>query len=313
MGAPNEEDVKVQTEDVSQETDETSSEAVEPETKTVVIATTDEDESSQEEPADGEPSTEQSEEEPKKEEEAKPDSSLKEETPTSNKFEERIKNFDEKVMAESRFAQDIMEASNTDPQLKLALTKALEKQGKLPAGSSELMEKSLFKPTEEKAEVVQEDERTLTPEQLFIRNLMKEQQEKEQKEMLRRESVLQDFETRHPDIAERENAYEVRNQIAVLERAYKMQGLSETEALEEAYNVLFNREALIEKAREKGKIEGQIQADVKSIASTPSGSSQSSVSTLRKLTKDEEVARKFLGMTHEEYLNHKDAMAAAEF
>ena len=295
-------DKKVVTEEVVEPTE---SEVSQPETEGGFSASVEE-----------EAPTEKVEEQP--EETQNEDSSLKEDEVPFNKnpkFQERLGEIETKYGKKAQLWDTLAKICGNDPEFQYEITRKLELAGELPKGTSDMLKEKLEsqKPQEKKKEEprVSEDISNL-PEVQFARELMRKKQEEEEVENQRVEKILQEFEKGHPDIAESEKAMSIRKRIAALADGYREDGMDYKEALEEAYDVLFNREALLASAREKGEIEGQIKADIKSVASTPSANQGQSSSGLRKLTREEEEARILLNMSKEDYIKFKDSDGSVE-
>jgi len=259
---------------------------------------------------------EQVEEQPK--ETQSEDSSLKEDEVPFNKnpkFQERLGEIETKYGKKAQLWDTLAKVSGNDPEFQYEIVRRLELAGELPKGTSDMLKEKLEsqKPQEKKKEEPKvSEEISNLPEVQFARELMRKKQEEQAAENQRIEGILQRFEEKHPDIAESEKALSIRKRIAVLADGYKEDGMDYEKALDEAYNVLFNKEALLASAREKGEIEGQIKADIKSVASTPSVSQGQSSSGLRKLTREEEEARILLGMSKEDYIKYKDSDGSVE-
>lgn len=276
-----------------------------PETKAeeTPLATVEEDESPADE-ADQEASEDITDQE---------ESSLKEkeeEVPFNEnpKFQERIREIEQKYSKKAQMWDTLAKLSNNDPDFQLEVTKRLEAAGELPKGTYELAkqryETSVVK--EEEPDEISKKVESL-PEVQFARELMQQKQQEQIQEEQRLERILQNFEKKHPDIAQSENPRVLRARIATLAESYRDEGMEYEQSLDEAYNVLFNRESMLANEREKGEIEGQIKADVKSVASTPSASQGKASKGLRKLSREEEEARAVLNMTREEYIRFKDS------
>jgi phage I-like protein len=191
------------------------------------------------------------------------------------------------------------------------MTGKLEAAGELPKGTYEaarkqLDESELGKKDTNKPDELEQKISTL-PEVQFARELMRKTQEEQATENLKLEKTLQDFEARHKDIPNSEKPSVIRKRIATLADGYVEEGMKYEDALEEAYNMLFNKDAVLAREREKGEVEGQIKAGIKSVTGTTVGSSSSNPQTLRKLTREEEEARALLGMSKEEYIKYKDS------
>ena len=246
-------------------------------------------------------------------EDTKEDSSLeKEEDVPFNKnpkFQERVEEIKTKYGKKAQMWDTLAKMSNNDPEFQLELTKRLEAAGELPKGTYELAKKQMEPTSKEKEKKPDELEEKVSnlPEVQFARELMQKQQEEKQAEETRIEGILQSFEKKHTDIAVSEKPKVIRERIATLAEGYRDEGMSYEDSLEEAYNILFNRESMIADAREKGEIEGQIKSEIKSVVSTPSSSQGVTKSNVRKLTREEEEARLILNMSREEYVQYKDS------
>ena len=284
----------------------TKSEESLPETRAeeLPLASVDEDET----PAD------EAEQEASEDTESQEESSLKEkeeEIPFNKnpKFQERVKEIEEKYGKKAQLWDTLAKLSNNDPDFQLEVTRRLEAAGELPKGTYELAKKRYETSVTEEKEPDEISKKVESlPEVQFARQLMQQKQQEQLEEAQRIEKILQDFEKRHPDIPQSPNPRVLRARIATLAESYREEGMEYEKSLEEAYNVLFNRESMLASEREKGEIEGQIKADVRSVASTPSESQAKASSTgLRKLTREEEEARAVLNMTREEYIRYKDS------
>jgi len=240
------------------------------------------------------------------------DSSLqKEEVPFNKnpKFQERVEEIETKYGKKAQLWDTLAKMSSNDPDFQLELTKRLEAAGELPKGTYELAKKQIeptSKKEENKPDEIQEKVSSL-PEVQFARQMMQWQQQEQIAQDNRLEGILQNFEKKHTDIAASEKPKVLRARIATLAEGYREEGMDYEASLEEAYNVLFNRESMIADAREKGELEGQIKSEIKSVASTPSSSQGVAKAGVRKLSREEEEARTVLNMSREEYVQYKDS------
>jgi len=227
------------------------------------------------------------------------------------KFQERIQEIETKYGKKAQLWDTIAKLSTSDPEFQLELTRRLEAAGELPKGTYELAKQKIEEQGVLKNEKKEPDELeekvSKLPEVQFARDLMRKQQEAQAAEEARIERILQNFESKHPNIANSEKAAVIRKRIATLADSYVEEGMKYEDALEEAYTILFDKDSLLAKEREKGEVEGQIKADIKSVAGVSSGSQKPSTQPLRKLTREEEEARAMLGYTKEEYLRYKDS------
>lgn len=259
------------------------------------------------------PSTQETEkEEDKNQETQEENGSLKEEEVPFNKnpkFQERIGEIEAKYGKKAQLWDTLAKMSDNDPDFQLELTRRLEAAGELPKGTYELAKKQIepiLKKEENKPDEIQEKVSSL-PEVQFAREMMELQRQQQIAEENRIEGILRNFEKKHPDIGSSGNRKAVRARIATLAEGFGEEGMDYEQSLEEAYNVLFNRDKMIADAREKGELEGQIKSEIKSVASTPSGNQGVAKTGIRKLTREEEEARELLKMTREEYIRYKDS------
>lgn len=250
-------------------------------------------------------------------EEAK-ESSLKEDEVPFNKnpkFQERVSEIETKYGKKAQLWDTLAKLSSNDPEFQLEITRRLEDAGELPKGTYDLAKKqiepNLKKEKENKPDELEEKINSL-PEVQFARDLMEKQRREKEAEEARIEGILQKFEAKHTDIASFERPEVIRARIATLAEGYRDEGMDYEQSLEEAYNILFNRESMIANAREKGEIEGQIKSEIKSVVSTPSTSQVVSKTATRKLTREEEEARTLLNMSREEYVRFKDSEGFVE-
>ena len=231
------------------------------------------------------------------------------------KFQERISEIEIKYGKKAQLWDTLAKLSSNDPEFQLEITKRLEDAGELPKGTYDLarkqIEPNLKKEKENKPDELEEKINSL-PEVQFARDLMEKQRKEKEAEEARIEGILQNFEAKHTDIANSEKPEVIRARIATLAEGYRDEGMDYEQSLEEAYNILFNREKIIADAREKGEIEGQIKSEIKSVVSTPSTSQVASKTTTRKLTREEEEARTLLNMSREEYVRFKDSEGFVE-
>lgn len=232
------------------------------------------------------------------------------------KFQERVQEIETKYGKKAQLWDTLAKLSNSDPDFQLELTKRLEAAGELPKGTYEMAKQKAETQGAQKDEKKEPDEIeekvSSLPEVQFARDLMRQKQEEEAAEEARIEGVLRDFETRHTDIGNSEKPKVVRKRIATLAEGYVEEGMKYEDALEEAYTILFNKDSLLAREREKGEVEGQIKAGIKSVAGASSGSQKQSTQPLRKLTREEEEARAMLGYTKEEYIRFKDSDGSVE-
>lgn len=224
------------------------------------------------------------------------------------KFQERIREIEEKYSKKAQLWDTLAKLGNNDPDFQLEVTRRLEAAGELPKGTYELAKKRYETSMIEEKEPDEISKKVESlPEVQFARQLMQQKQQEQLEEEQRIERILQDFEKKHPDIPQSQNQKVLRARIATLAESYREEGMEYEQSLEEAYNVLFNRESMLASEREKGEIEGQIKADIRSVASTSSESQAKASGGLRKLTREEEEARAVLNMTREEYIRYKDS------
>jgi len=233
------------------------------------------------------------------------------------KFQERVKEIETKYGKKAQLWDTLAKLSNSDPEFQLELTRRLEAAGELPKGTYEMAKQKVETQGVEKQDNNKEPDEleekvSKLPEVQFARDLMRKKQEEEAAEEARIEGVLRDFESRHTDIANSEKPKVIRKRIATLAEGYVEEGMKYEDALEEAYTILFNKDSLLAREREKGEVEGQIKAGIKSVAGASSGSQKQSTQPLRKLTREEEEARAMLGYTKEEYIRFKDSDGSVE-
>lgn len=232
------------------------------------------------------------------------------------KFQERVREIETKYGKKAQLWDTLAKLSNSDPEFRLELTRRLEAAGELPKGTYEMAKQKAETQGVQKDEKKEPDELeekvSRLPEVQFARDLMRKKQEEEAAEEARIEGVLRDFEARHTDIASSEKPKVIRKRIATLAEGYVEEGMKYEDALEEAYTILFNKDSLLAREREKGEVEGQIKAGIKSVAGASSGSQKQSTQPLRKLTREEEEARAMLGYTKEEYIRFKDSDGSVE-
>jgi len=232
------------------------------------------------------------------------------------KFQERVQEIETKYGKKAQLWDTLAKLSNSDPDFRLELTRRLEAAGELPKGTYEMAKQKAETQGVRKDEKKEPDEIekkvSSLPEVQFARDLMRQKQEEKAAEEARIEGVLRDFESRHTDIASSEKPKVVRKRIATLAEGYVEEGMKYEDALEEAYTILFNRDSLLAREREKGEVEGQIKAGIKSVAGASSGSQKQSTQPLRKLTREEEEARIMLGYSKEEYIRFKDSDGSVE-
>jgi len=222
------------------------------------------------------------------------------------KFQERVAEIETKYGKKAQMWDTLAKLSTNDPSFQLDLTKRLEAAGELPKGTYELAKKRYDSPEEKKPDELSEKVSSL-PELQYVRKLIKDDKDEKAAEDREIEEHLQAFEGKHPDVASSLKPMVLRTRIATLSDGYREEGMSYEGSLEEAYNVLFNRENMLAEAREKGEIEGQIKSDIKSVASTPTTSKKAKGSKNRKLTREEEEARAVLGYSKGEYIKFKDS------
>lgn len=233
------------------------------------------------------------------------------------KFQERVKEIETKYGKKAQLWDTLAKLSNSDPEFQLELTRRLEAAGELPKGTYEMAKQKVETQGVEKQDNNKEPDEleekvSKLPEVQFARDLMRKKQEEEAAEEARIEGVLRDFESRHTDIANSEKPKVVRKRIATLAEGYVEEGMKYEDALEEAYTILFNKDSLLAQEREKGEVEGQIKAGIKSVAGASAGSQKPSSTPLRKLTREEEEARVMLGYSKEEYIRFKDSDGSVE-
>lgn len=303
-------------EDVAEEVVADTAESGDSSTETEVQDTSSEDVSEENTSTD---EVEEKSSEPEAEEDK---SSLKEdseETVPFNKnpkFQERVQEIETKYGKKAQLWDTIAKLSNSDPEFQLELTGRLEAAGELPRGTYELAKKRIetqgVETKEKKEPDGLEEKVSRLPEVQFARDLMRQKQEEEAVEAARIEGILQNFESRHTDIANSEKPQVIRQRIATLAEGYVEEGMKYEDALDEAYTILFDKDGLLAKEREKGEVEGQIKAGIKSVAGASSGSQKPSTQPLRKLTREEEEARAILGFTKEEYIRYKDSDGSVE-
>lgn len=233
------------------------------------------------------------------------------------KFQERVKEIETKYGKKAQLWDTLAKLSNSDPEFQLELTRRLEAAGELPKGTYEMAKQKVETQGVEKQDNNKEPDEleekvSKLPEVQFARDLMRKKQEEEAAEEARIEGVLRDFESRHTDIASSEKPKVVRKRIATLAEGYVEEGMKYEDALEEAYTILFDKDSLLAQEREKGEVEGQIKAGIKSVAGASAGSQKPSKMPLRKLTREEEEARVMLGYSKEEYIRFKDSDGSVE-
>lgn len=229
------------------------------------------------------------------------------------KFNERLESIEEKYGKKAQLWDTLTKISTNDPEFGLNLMEKLEAAGELPKGTHQEAKGKL----ESSKTDIKKPEDTTTelsslPEVQFAKQLMQDKQQEEQVEQQRIEGLLQDFEKKHTDIDTSKNPRVLRARIATLAEGYRDDGMTYEESLEESYNVLFNRESMIEDAREKGNVEGRIKADLASVATTPSSNRAASTTSVRKLTREEEEARQLLGYSKKDYVKYKDSDGSVE-
>lgn len=228
------------------------------------------------------------------------------------KFKERVEEIETKYGKKAQLWDTIAKLSSSDPEFQLELTRRLEAAGELPKGTYEMAKQKASSvdqtdKTENKEPDELEEKISKLPEVQYARELLRKKQEEEAAEAERIEGLLQNFESRHTDIANSKNPKALRKRIATLAEGYREEGMDYEKSLEEAYRILVDKDSMLAEAREKGELEGQIKAGIKSVAGTSTGGQKQSSTPLRKLSREEEEARAMLGYSKEEYIRFKDS------
>ena len=216
------------------------------------------------------------------------------------KFQERLKQIEDKYGEKAMSYDVVMEAAKFDPDFRVSFAEALEKSGQAPAGTADkvreaaLKEKSENKTNTKVSSPIPQAEGS--EEYKFLQDLYKQAQLQKLEEQKKTLVDAYNFEQKHPEIANMSNVEQFRNIVSSNAR-YLMstKNLSWADALESAYKVLVGDTEDIEKAKEKAEVSGQIieaQKNIVSSANVPTGTPPDK---LRKLTPEEENARQLLG------------------
>lgn len=250
--------------------------------------------------------------------EEKADASEEEETPfhENPKFQERIKEIEEKYGAMAKGWQMIQEVAQADPEFALMLVKKLEDAGKIPQGSYERAKSELalgqkIGSTQEQeaapkhGDVSNELNKLLEAHPAFKQLIAayEEQERQQQEAIMRMERTLQDFEARHKDIP---NDPAVRRAIGAeaMLRMKKDPNLKFEDALEQAYRWVLHRDEVLKEMREKGELAGMVSNIQQGVASPTKGEGKPA----KTITLSPEEARQAekLGLTPEEYIKYSN-------
>ena len=298
-------------------TEVTPEETVEVQTKTVVADTEPEVET----PAAKTETTP----EPKAPEEDKKhaDSSLEQEPFNKKlKFKERLEEIENKYKGKADNWDAFIQGTETDLDTRLKAIKILESQGKVPQGTHAMAVEAMAPKKKEEKKPVPNEEVILEqlqklPAVQYANKLYEDAQKQEEIKRAETEAILTKFEEEHADIATQ--PVEVKGTIATVAAFLRTKSpeLSLADSLNQAYDTLFNREGLIQTAREDGEIEAKIKATQKEVISTPSSTTTTTHEGLRKLTAEEERARQSLGgdsagWSRESYIKFKDGDGQVE-
>lgn len=239
------------------------------------------------------------------------DSSLEKEVPFNQnpKFEERIKEIDEKYGNIVSSWNALWESSGNDPAFKLSLIKKLEDIGKFPKGSYEMAQAKLGvnKTPQKEAKKTEQN----VPEDL-VKQIIESNPDIQYARQLRAEQVAkaeeeyQKFEDSHPDIREGNSEIKRANIGFLAKNLMAERGLDRATALEKAYVSLYGGDEAIEKAREQARLETKLESQQVGVAGATAPRGTDSTKTRVRLTAEENQARLAIGCTPEEYLLYKN-------
>lgn len=245
------------------------------------------------------------------------DGSLKETPFNKNpEFKKRLDDIENKYGGKARNWDAFMASIQGNPDMQLQTVKILEDSGQVPKGTYDMAIKKLGVSKKNKKDTKPVDDDVVEkinalPEVQYARELYEDNQKKKQQEEAEKLATLQAFEDKHQDVVNKPG--EVKATIATVATFLQSKDskLSLADALDQAYQTLFKQEDVINEAREKGKVEGQINAATRNVIATPSTTSSAGRQGIRKLTPEEEAGRQSLGgdstgWTREEYIKFKD-------